>query len=74
MIVLSFMGAAAAAAATAAVATGFPPGDKLMALAFAATAAAVTSFVEGEVGVNAIVGVAWRELWSNKLCKYLGEF
>ncbi len=67
--------AAVAAVAMTATATGVLPGDKGMALAFAATvAAAAATFVGGEVGSSAIVGVAWRELGLIKLCKYLGEF
>jgi hypothetical protein len=52
-------------------AMGVPPGDKGIAVMFVATAAAaVAKFVGGEVGVCAIVGVAWRELGLDKLCKY----
>ena len=76
VIALAFAAAAAAVVvAMAALAMGVPPGDEGMALAFAATvAAAAATFVEGEVGVHAIVGVAWRELGLDKLCKYYGEF
>jgi hypothetical protein len=53
------------------VAMVIPLGDKGMALAFAATAeAAAATFVGGEVGVCAIIGVARRELGFDKLCKY----
>ncbi len=60
-----------AAAAAAMVAIGVPPKDKGIALAIVATAVAVATFVGGEVGVCAIVGVAWRELGLDKLCEYL---
>jgi hypothetical protein len=49
---------------------GIPLGDKGITLAFAATAAAAATFVGGEVGVCAIVGVAQRELGLDELCKY----
>ncbi len=66
VIVLTF-----AMAAVVIAAMGILPGDKGIALAFAATAAAAAArFVGGEVGVPVIVGVAWRELGLDKLCKY----
>ncbi len=68
MIVLAL---AALAAAAAMAATGIPPGDKRIVLTFKATAVAVaTTFEGGEVGVCAMVRVAWRELGLDKLSKY----
>jgi hypothetical protein len=65
VIVLAFMATAAAMAAI-----GIMQGDKGIALTFPATAVVAATFVGGEVGVCAIVGMAWRELGLNKLCKY----
>jgi hypothetical protein len=65
VIVLMFTAAAAAM-----VVIGILPGDKGIALVFAATAVVVATFVGGEVGVCAIVGVARRELGLDKLCEY----
>ncbi len=66
VIVLAF-----AAAAVVMAVMGLLPGDKGIVLAFAATAAvAAATFIGREVGVPVIVGVAWRELGLDKLCKY----
>jgi hypothetical protein len=66
VIVLAFAAVVAAMAAIGIIL----PGDKRIALAFAATAVAATMLVGVEVGVCAIVGMAWRELGLDKLCKY----
>jgi hypothetical protein len=63
--------ALAFAVAVVVVAMGILPGDKGIAPCVLARAVAAM-FVGEEVGVCAIVGVAWREFWSNKLYEYLG--
>ncbi len=66
--VIALMFAAAVVAAMAAI--SILPGGKGIVLAFAATAEAAATFVGGEVGFCAILGVAQRELGCDKLCTY----
>ncbi len=65
VIVLAF---AAAMAAMAAI--DIHPGDKGITLAFATTAVKAATFVGGEVGVCAVIGIARRKLGCDKLWEY----